>query len=71
MSLPSLSALFATSSAARTAAPDNMPASILAVIAFGLVQAVTARGVFMLLTGICLVATGPGPLGLARNQTAT
>lgn len=43
----------------------------LAVVAFGLVQAVTASGVFMVFTGIALGATGVGLLGLARERINT
>ena len=39
----------------------------LAVVAFGLVQAVTASGVFMMITGVALGATGLGLLSLARS----
>ena len=39
----------------------------LAVVAFGLVQAVTASGVFMVITGIALGGTGLGLLSLARS----
>ena len=43
----------------------------LAVVAFGLVQSVTASGVFMVFTGIALGATGVVLLGLARERINT
>lgn len=39
----------------------------LAVVAVGLVQAVTASGVFMVVTGVALGGTGLGLLSLARS----
>ncbi len=40
----------------------------LAVVAFGLTQSVIASGVFMVITGIALGATGLALLGLARTS---